>query len=386
MADSTADVQPHLVLHFDVNETIMVGDPAGGDSYQDSLNKVLAKSAFCRVDGPLGAYGSAAATPTVWHDGIPMADLPVPPPPLRPEWTFDTPPGVGCFYKQSELKRAHAKCFADPGSPGVIYERERDRLQAAMAWQHAPHPALSEGSTSALIPAFYRTLDTLRRSHRPFSVVLRTFGTDLPRVRAAINAFAAGEHPDYPEGAPELALPAERMWRGVYDDTGRFSLRPHDEGSGAPTITDEVLAVAALSVPGVSAIQDNYEWWSSHGYQPSSGKPLWLTLGETSTFQLFFDDNIHNDPDDSIVSVRARADDSTSSFAVLSGAQICELHGLVLRRVPTMLPILDTEWFLEEIRACEARLAEVRQTSRWAELSERLSSAERQSKRQKAQD
>ena len=28
-----------LVLHFDVNETIMLGDPAGGDTFEDSLHK-----------------------------------------------------------------------------------------------------------------------------------------------------------------------------------------------------------------------------------------------------------------------------------------------------------------------------------------------------------
>jgi len=37
-----------LVLHFDINETILLGDDAGGDSRIDSLNKMLAKSAFCQ--------------------------------------------------------------------------------------------------------------------------------------------------------------------------------------------------------------------------------------------------------------------------------------------------------------------------------------------------
>ena len=46
MASLTAAVQPRLVLHFDVNETIMVADPAGGDSFEDVLNKMLAKTAF----------------------------------------------------------------------------------------------------------------------------------------------------------------------------------------------------------------------------------------------------------------------------------------------------------------------------------------------------
>ena len=38
--------QPHLFLHFDVNETKLIGDPAGGDTVTECLNKIIAKSAF----------------------------------------------------------------------------------------------------------------------------------------------------------------------------------------------------------------------------------------------------------------------------------------------------------------------------------------------------
>ena len=108
-----------------------------------------------------------------------------------------------------------------------------------------------------------------------------------------INAYAAGEHPDYPEGAPDLALPPQRMWKGRYDEgSGRFALSPHDDGNGAPSITDEREAVAALSEHGVSGVMDDYKYWASHDNDPACGKPLWLTLGDASTYQLFFDDNI----------------------------------------------------------------------------------------------
>ena len=308
---SAAAALPHLILHFDVNETILMGDPAGGDTYMDCIHKSLAKCAFCKADGPLGKNGATATTPTVWHDGTPIGELPSAPPPLKPEWTFDTPAGVAAFYKQPALKRKHLKTFCDAGSPGAIYAAERARCRAALGWPHAPHPALSMeedgGAVGVLLPAFYQTLDGLRRSGRRFSIVLRTFGTDLPRVAAAINAYAAGEHPDYPEGAPDLALPPQRMWKGRYDEgSGRFALSPHDEGNGAPSITDEREAVAALSEHGVSGVMDDYKYWASHDNDPACGKPLWLTLGDASTYQLFFDDNIHAAVKASIVSVRAR--------------------------------------------------------------------------------
>ena len=371
---SAAAALPHLILHFDVNETILMGDPAGGDTYMDCIHKSLAKCAFCKADGPLGKNGATATTPTVWHDGTPIGELPSAPPPLKPEWTFDTPAGVAAFYKQPALKRKHLKTFCDAGSPGAIYAAERARCRAALGWPHAPHPALSMeedgGAVGVLLPAFYQTLDGLRRSGRRFSIVLRTFGTDLPRVAAAINAYAAGEHPDYPEGAPDLALPPQRMWKGRYDEgSGRFALSPHDEGNGAPSITDEREAVAALSEHGVSGVMDDYKYWASHDNDPACGKPLWLTLGDASTYQLFFDDNIHNDVKDSIVSVRARRDAAAAGgFAPLTGAQICALHGAVLRRVPTILPVLDPGWFLAEVERCEARLAELRGSPLWAEL------------------
>lgn len=395
---SAASALPHLILHFDVNETILMGDPAGGDTYMDCIHKSLAKCAFCKADGPLGKNGATATTPTVWHDGTPIGELPSAPPPLKPEWTFDTPAGVAAFYKQPALKRKHLKTFCDAGSPGAIYAAERARCRAALGWPHAPHPALSMeedgGAVGVLLPAFYQTLDGLRRSGRRFSIVLRTFGTDLPRVAAAINAYAAGEHPDYPEGAPDLALPPQRMWKGRYDEgSGRFALSPHDEGNGAPSITDEREAVAALSEHGVSGVMDDYKYWASHDNDPACGKPLWLTLGDASTYQLFFDDNIQcaaaarpdahvcrserlpalrvrrsNDAKDSIVSVRARRDDTSPAFAPLSGAQICALHGAAVRRVPTILPVLDTGWFLAEVERCEARLAELRGSPLWAEL------------------
>ena len=49
-----------LVLHFDVNETIMVGDPVSSVDFDASLNHVLAKVAF--LNEQLDA----------WHDGSPL--------------------------------------------------------------------------------------------------------------------------------------------------------------------------------------------------------------------------------------------------------------------------------------------------------------------------
>jgi len=113
----------------------------------------------------------------------------------------------------------------------------------------------------------------------------------------------------------------------------------------------------------LSAVQDDYEWWKARKYLPSAGKPLWLTLEKGSEDSaggewrhLFFDDNIHSDANDSIVAVRARLR-APDAFTAVSGEATVKLHGSVLKKVPTVRPILDHGWFLEQIDLSDARLA-----------------------------
>ena len=42
----------HLLLHFDLNETILLGDDAGGDTYEQCIHKIIAKSAFVQAEVP----------------------------------------------------------------------------------------------------------------------------------------------------------------------------------------------------------------------------------------------------------------------------------------------------------------------------------------------
>ena len=167
-SSASSSSEPPLCLHFDVNETIVLGDDAGGDSYEDSLHKILAKVAFVRPraagsDGDGGRWVEWS-----WHDGSPLdpecraPDAPTPP--LLPD-AFEDPPGCVRFYNVPALKKPFAKCFAAPGSPGHGQFREmagvRDCVQHAgcavvlMAWWYAPkadwYGVLWVGSHSAWV-------------------------------------------------------------------------------------------------------------------------------------------------------------------------------------------------------------------------------------------
>ena len=91
-----------LVLHFDINETIMVGDPAGGDSFEDCLNKMICKNAFVRParGGRAAALAATSLDELRWLDGSPLDAATAPrdaPPPLH--FAFEWPDGCVPFYK-----------------------------------------------------------------------------------------------------------------------------------------------------------------------------------------------------------------------------------------------------------------------------------------------
>jgi len=125
-----------LCVHFDVNETILIGDPAGGDTFEESLNKIIAKVAFVRCVPPAEQKGGRWAEWS-WHDGSPLDPAlrtdDMPPPPLLPD-AFSEPDGCRKFYHVKELKKAFAKSFTQDGSPGVVYRAEYERLLAALKW------------------------------------------------------------------------------------------------------------------------------------------------------------------------------------------------------------------------------------------------------------
>merc|ERR1712115_181055 len=102
----------------------------------------------------------------------------------------------------------------------------------------------------------------------------------------------------------------------------------------------------------ICAIQDDYPFWAKNDYKPFAGKPIWID-GSNTHHHIIFDDNIKNQAHDSIVSVRCRQSQKSDAFLSLNGKQIQELHGTCLVRVPTIEPMLNSNWFLEQILICQ---------------------------------
>ena len=403
--DQASPVKPliptHLFLHFDINETILLGDDAGGDSRHESTQKMLAKSAFCQI--PASSVRSWEKTqeikPTHWWDGQEFGQE-TSMPPLYTGWEW---PENCCPYYRTALKK-NAKSFTQDGKHGQIYTPLLEACEASLPSKHN----ISSGNT--ILPAFYETLRHLIESYQnssgnggnegcdkkdlqapPFTVVFRTFGSDLSEIASVVSAFAKGEHPDYPDiNFPPFCLSEDRLYQGRWkvvegEEKVVYQLWTSDESqlvaSGDAEILELLSSKTKTNEDGVPfsifGIRDDYPFWKANEFRPTAGKPIWVPRYDGNvknsddkdecvpySHHLLFDDNIHNLPNDGIASVRKESlpdnagekEDGTFSFDTVDGTDLTMYQGIHLVRVPTVEPVLNPKWYIQQIEKARNRL------------------------------
>ena len=269
-----------LVLHFDVNKTIVMTDGAQGAGAGCVVNMMLSECAWGRLEpgaeppakvegkgereeggGASSAAAAAAAAAADDDDGgddgdadvtavgagdeakEPIEDDSVPPLPApQVRWvavgrlaadrpladpqlmtyrsfldSFALPSDASMPEAERERRRKARqdlkRRFTDRGQPGAMFSSvhaavvdELSRAQAAACRDgdgekkkcvercvHGHHLL-----RPTVLPSFFNLLLHLQAQRRRFTLVLRSFGTDLPAVIDEINAFAEGRHPSYP--------------------------------------------------------------------------------------------------------------------------------------------------------------------------------------------
>ena len=363
---------PRLVLHFDVNETILLGDVAGGDSFEDGINKCIAKNAIVNAKD---------VNHITWYDGTPLESTASmkSPPPLLSDW--ERPEHCTSYYEYYRKLLGDKRKQFTTLQHGKGYRKIYEQVEKTLRWpteEPKPDPSDSilheDGIHQFLLPSFFKTLSTLKQRGRSFSVVIRTYGDDMDELVACINAFSQGKHlskyyyhdddgtndNNNKKKLNEFFITKDDVWKGRYDEKdGNFKLQ--NKFDEKKIISDENEALKMLqgnnkdNSISIVACQDDYHYWANNGYRPSFGKPLWITESDQNYHHIFFDDNIKNNPDDSIVAVRSRENEN-EPFKALDGTATLKLHGINLVKVPTYEAVLDEDWFLKQIEACEKQL------------------------------
>ncbi|CAM9151364.1 unnamed protein product [Ectocarpus sp. 12 AP-2014] len=220
-----------LTLHFDLNKTLIMVDPAGRKTQAQVLNSVLAEICW----GHVKHSGAEETSVWTWNGSFSSPTRKAPPstePPLS-----RTPSGSRGLQQQNhqetasvalvsysdflhqefgdaegknnrrmkDLRDERKGCFTEDGQPGVGLRAEYLKLEKALALPEAvARSPLAKGAGLAgreslfILPSFFRCLLALKEADADFGVVFRTFGDDIAEVSREYNAFCEGGHPLFP--------------------------------------------------------------------------------------------------------------------------------------------------------------------------------------------
>jgi hypothetical protein len=389
----TAKAPPrHLVLHFDLNRTVVLNDSVKKQSSLDVLNILLAEDAWGFLEETPGA------TPTwkLHHD--PESRLAE----FRPTnaVTYLEALELVCPGKKEKKRReALASRFTEPGSPGEDLRPFFTSMHESLPVQNA-----ADHTEACILPGFYHLLWRLWKRGTTFSVVFRTFGEDLGRIVIAFNNFCEGEHPQFPDvrlngtdGNPDLRISEERtgswfradngfcglVWgdadiekdlvANVGNDPDAKTLESVAQALNAKrplkntrrTVTSGLEDVAAvfrgLKKPAALALRDYFPHWSKHDRIGRAGKMFLVDMLDETRLDVFFDDNILETGDDTcIVDVRSTSGEEVPPVYA---------HRYYLIRADARAALLDVNWFLENL-TMKVRCAEHRRKARvlWRQL------------------
>jgi len=214
--DGSSNSKPRLLLHFDINKTILIADPASGITMPQMLNSLLSECVWGRVDEEKKAWQLVSQEPSIQSPESGLMTY------GRFLETVAYPLITGAERSINEgikaMRRKMKITFTNQGQPGESFARhyeellqalsisQEDKVRLAAEFEKQPSdPSLSRlvarlhaDGTVFLLPSFFKLLLHLQHTKRDFALSLRTFGIDAAHAADEITAFASGTHPCYP--------------------------------------------------------------------------------------------------------------------------------------------------------------------------------------------
>ena len=238
-----ASEKPLLLLHFDLNKTIMASDAVGGKSSNDVI-------VHCLADTYKEKWGPEVGSPISYSDYVKEY--------LLPGSSSDL-----LLKKARDKKISGFLAFLEKNRPEV-YKKALAEFEDALK-------ALQDQKT-LVFTSFYSLVEFLRTDGYDFSIIIRTFGPDFDQVAPEIENVA---HIRFAEKA--------RFQNGIL----------YVDGNGSFSDIKEIYSF--LKKTRNVAIQDDWARWFEHGERQEFGKPFPVDLKDKTTLSLFFDDNISTD-------------------------------------------------------------------------------------------
>ncbi|XP_059190010.1 uncharacterized protein si:dkey-32e6.3 [Centropristis striata] len=326
LSSSNQDQRKKLVLHIDLNNTILVSDTVMGQGVVAALDYFISTVTW----GKMSRQGK-------W------------------EWLSDSasllPPCDDAVSYQSHFGRI-------PGFTSAAGRRFRGILDEHLDLMRWPEGTKADRELTVkgeggrlyhwILPSFFQLLKDLVQEGREFAIIFRSFGTDLPRVLSAVSrALNEGVHPLFPD-LPDLKLNVNTTTgkircskKGVVLTRGQDRMSSRDGERG--------LYQYLSSAQGLGGFQDHFDWWASNTFSIRGGKPLWVDPFDQHVQHIFIDDNIRQNDENTIVHPKVFLDPGGSETRT---AFTSELFDITLVQTDLLQAISNPNYFTERVHIC----------------------------------
>lgn len=368
--------QPHLILHFDVNKTVVQSDVAQNKTCAEVASDIANECSWGTVKE--GVWTWDGIPPHVRTDPDAVSHMNF----LENTYAYGDP---DLMAAQKAKRRKGKHRFFEKGQPGdqpVIRKFREMLIQNLRLPDSAKERAAAVGLDTEwvfLLPSFFETLVRLREQGRSFTLVFRTFGEDIEEIAHELNIFCAGKHPLFPgvrfDGSPDasgvdLRLDIHQGFQigaafrsdtetsiilGSTKQLSRAQQSKKKEGAAsfARSLDVETRLVEGPSAigkffrsrTGAFAIRDDWPWWRQHGEVATAGKIFVIDPSDAGCHQIFFDDNVkpHRLK---IIDPRGPGGQPLTDK---------EVRDVFVSRVRPLLAITQRDFFLRAIASCEKR-------------------------------
>lgn len=249
-----------VVLHFDVNKTLIALDLVQGKTLEDTVNGILAESTDFKWDGT-----KKQSYYTYISDQIAQE---------QPQLNRTSEE----FKKERNVRLKNFPKYLEKNNPllNKLYHYEKKRLLKVL-----------NKEKMVIFPSFFNLIEWLNTSKYKdnYSLHLRTFGTDLPDIIPLIEQKA------------KLQFTARGGFKGqtlrMFKDTlGRDA--QEDEKNITAQYTSSQLQPFFNSVGKNYAIHDDYNYWKSKDFTADGGKLFPIEVNNPTVTSIFFDDNAND--------------------------------------------------------------------------------------------
>ncbi|XP_036960427.1 uncharacterized protein si:dkey-32e6.3 [Acanthopagrus latus] len=315
-----------VVLHVDLNNTILVSDAVTGQGTVAALDYFLTTVTW----GKMNKHGT-------W------------------EWLSDSP---SLLPPCSDAVSYCSQFGRIPGFTSTAGRRFRGILEEHLQLLRWPDGVKGDRELAVkgedgqlyhwILPSFFQLLKDLVQEGRDFAILFRTFGSDLPRVlRAMFKAVDEGAHPLFPD-LPDLKL-SVNMTAGKIRCSKRGIVLSRAEDRVSTRDGERGLYQYLSSVQGLGGFQDHFDWWACNTFSIRGGKPLWVDPFDQNVQHIFIDDNIRQNDEDTIVQPKVFLDPDGAETRT---ACTSELYDITLVQTDLLRAISDPSYFTQRVHIC----------------------------------